>query len=275
MKVVILIIASNDKEHEKDLLCQQKTWISNCHKDVKVIFLRGWNEEFYFEDKDVLYVPCREDYSLILTKTILGMKYIHENYKFDVLIRSNVSTYFETYRLVKELNRTRYKNSFFGGYFDQTTEKDSNMKRSYEYISGAGMFFSKDVVGDLIRLDPQEYTGIGDDLAISNYLFALGRNSLRIKRNNLQTTHIFIPTFYIRTKNSFDSNSSSRRLLLIHDYFVSTNWFNQFLFYFKIVANEFREFTNHPEGILIYLAKNRITFLSYLKTKITNTGMHK
>ena len=231
MKIVVLIIASNDREHEKDRLCQQKTWISNCHRDVKVIFLRGWNEESYFEDKDVLYVPCREEYSLILTKTILGIKYIHENYNFDILIRSNVSTYFETNRLVKELNRTRYKNSFFGGYFDQTTEKDSNMKKSSEYISGAGIFFSKDIVGDLIRLDPKEYAGVGDDIAISKYLLALGRNSLRIKRNNLQTTHIFIPTFYIRTKNSFDYNSASRRMTLIHNYFVSTTRFNQFLSY--------------------------------------------
>jgi hypothetical protein len=275
MKIVVLIIASNDMEHEKDLLCQQKTWISNCHRDVKVIFLRGWNKKFYFEDKDVLYVPCREEYALILTKTVLGMKYIYENHNFDVLVRSNVSTYFETNRLVKELNRTRYKNSFFGGYFDQTTEKDNNVKRSSEYISGAGIFFSKDIVGDLIGLDPQEFAGIGDDFAISKYLISLGKNSLRIKRNNLQSTHIFIPTFYIRTKNSFDPNSASRRMVLIHNYFASTTWLNQFLSYLKIVANEFREVTNHPEGLLIYLAKNRVVFLSYVKTKIINTGLYK
>jgi len=275
MKIIILIIASNDMEHEKDLLCQKKTWIRNCHQDVKVIFLRGWNEKSYFEDKDVLYVPCREEYSLILTKTILGIKYIYENYNFDVLIRSNVSTYFETNRLVKELARTRYKNSFFGGYFDQSTEKVSNIKRTSEYISGAGIFLSKEIVGDLIWLDPRDYSGIGDDIAISNYLFALGKNSLRIKRNNLQATHLFIPTFYIRTKNSFDHNSASIRMVLIHNYFTSTTWLNQLISYLKIVANEFREVRNHPEGLLIYLAKNRIVFLNHIKTKIISTGTYK
>lgn len=266
MKVMILIIASNDHEHENDLLCQQKTWISNCHKDVKVIYLRGWNENHYFEDKDVLYVPCREGYSLILVKTILALKYIYENHEFDVLIRSNVSTYFETNRLVKELSKTKYRDSFFGGYFDKRVRGNTEIDCFSEYVSGAGMFFTKDIVSDLIRLNPQKYTGMGDDLAISSYLFTLRRNLVRIKRNNLHVTHVFIPTFYIRAKNSFDSSSASRRMVLMHNYFMSNSILNRVKSYSRIVINEFGEFRNHPEGLLIFLAKFRVVFLSYIKS---------
>ena len=266
MQIIILIIASNDQEHENDLLCQQKTWISNRHNDVKVIYLRGWNENHYFEDKDVLYVPCREEYSLILAKTILALKYIYENHKFDVLIRSNVSTYFETHRLVKELSKRKYQNSFFGGYFDKSVKKNTEIDCFSEYVSGAGMFFTKDIVSDLIRLNPQEYAGMGDDLAISSYLFTLRRNLVRIKRNNLHATHVFIPTFYIRAKNSFDSNSASRRMVLMHNYFMSTSILDRIESYSRIVVNEFKEFRDYPEGLLIFLAKIRVVFLSYIKS---------
>jgi len=269
MKIIILIIASKDSEHETDLLCQQKTWISNCHEDVTIIYLRGWEENYYFEDKNVLYVPCREEYSLILTKTILGLTYINNNYNFDIIVRSNVSTYFETHQMVNELNRRKYYGSFFGGYFDQCTGNHFGIDGTFEYISGAGMFFSKDIVNDLIKLKPKLYAGVADDISISNYLFNLGKKRIRIARNNLQSTNIFIPTFYIRTKNSFDSNSASKRMVLIHEYFQKKTKVSRAISYFKIMNNEFMEFVNHPEGFRNYIAKNRVVFLNFIKLKLS------
>ena len=52
MKVIILILASKDSEHEIDLSSQQKTWVNSCNKDVTVIFLRGWDQDYYFENKN-------------------------------------------------------------------------------------------------------------------------------------------------------------------------------------------------------------------------------
>ena len=111
--------------------------------------------------------------------------------------------------------------------------------------------------------------GVADDIAISNYLSNLGKKSIRIARNNLQSTHIFIPTFYIRTKNSFDSNSASKRMILIHEYFQNVNKIFRALSYFKILKNESKEFLNQPEGIRQYIAKNRVVFLSFVRLKLT------
>jgi hypothetical protein len=130
------------------------------------------------------------------------------------------------------------------------------------------MFFSKDIVGDLIQLDPQKFVGIADDIAISSYLFALGKNAVRIKRNNLHATHVFFPSFYIRTKNSFDYNSASKRMFLIHNYFMSHTWLGRFRTYFKIASNEFSEIQNYWDGLSTHLAKNRVIFLIYIKAKL-------
>jgi hypothetical protein len=267
-KILILIIASNDLEHEKDLLSQKSTWASRCPQNISVIFLRGWKNDFFFLDKGTLYVPCREEYSLILTKTILGMNYVLENFDFDILIRSNVSTYFESKRLNKELSKSIYNSDFFGGYFDQANFKHSNQKERLEYVSGAGLFLSRAVVAKLSKLNPEKYAGIADDIAMSEYLNDQeGIISIRIVRNNLHYTHFFIPTFYIRTKNSFDFKSASRRMILIDKYFRSDSISMKIRAYFQIQKNEFREYRMHPEGFVKFLSKNRVVFWAFLKAK--------
>lgn len=268
-KIIILVIASNDVEHERDLETQKKTWASRCPDNISVIFLRGWNNDYYLFENDTLHVPCREEFSLILTKTLLGIKYVLEHLKFDVLIRTNVSTYFEGIRLNQELNKPIYDCEFFGGYFDKTKLKHQDKKKSYEYISGAGIFMSKGAANHLVKLNPRKYLGIADDLAIFNYLTTYKDiRCIRIVRNNLHYTHVFIPTFYIRTKNSFDSNSSSIRMHLIDKYFTSSSLSMRIGSYLAIEKNEINEYRNHPEGIFRFLTKNRVVFWALIKAKV-------
>jgi hypothetical protein len=269
MQILILVIASNQPEHQADLESQKKTWVSECNENVSVIYLRGWDQsECYFE-KDVLFVPIREEYSNILHKTIIGINYILDNFEFDVLVRSNVSTYFETNRLVKELNQSVYRGSFFGGYFDKSKDKNFYNGDSFEYISGTGVYLSKDVVIELSKLDPNKYTGISEDLAIYDFLKDKGFKTIRMARNNLFSTHFFIPTFNIRVKNTFNSKSASRRMQLVHNFFYTKSLPLKLLAYFKIQINEIHEFLRHPEYPHMYLIKNRVVLISFLKMKLS------
>jgi hypothetical protein len=268
MKIIILIIASNNQEHEADLLCQKDTWVSDCNKNVQVIYLRGWNNNYFYRNEDVLFVPCKEEYSLILKKTILGIQYIIDNLDFDILIRSNVSTYFETHRLARELNRPVYKNSFFGGYFDRSDQKIFGNRGSFEYISGTGIFLSKYAALDLCKINPEDYLGIFDDLAISNFLDDKKIRKIRMSRNNLQSTHFFIPTHQIRTKNSANPKSASRRMYLIHEFFQAQNLLNKIHAYLKIQANEVSECYRNSEPIYLYFVKNRVVLMSYLNMRV-------
>lgn len=268
-KIIILIIASNDAEHENDLETQKKTWISKCPENISVIFLRGWNNDYSLLDNHTLYVPCREEYSLILTKTLLGIEYILNHLSFDVLIRTNVSTYFEGNLLNKELGRPIYDFEFFGGYFDKTKMLYKNKKKSHEYISGAGIFLSKGTANQLIKLNPKNYIGMADDVAIFEFLITKKDiTCIRIVRNNLHYTHLFVPSFYIRTKNSFNSNSASIRMNLIHKYFTSLSLTMKINSYLAIEKNEIDEYIKHPEGIFRFLTKNRVVFWAFIKTKI-------
>jgi len=268
MKIVILIIASNDLEHENDSRCQAETWITTCEANTSIIFLRGWDKDFYYKDKNTLFVPCREEYSQILNKTILGIKYIIENIDFDILIRSNVSTYFEPQLLVKELSHPAYKGSFFGGYFDKSSQKVFGNTRSFEYISGTGIFLSKYAATELCKIKKDDYKNIHDDLAIFHFLDSKKIRRVRMARNNLHSTHIFIPTYCIRTKNSTDPESASKRMKLIHNFFQSRTIKSKIQAYLQIEANELYEFLRLPEPKYLYVFKCKVAFISFLKMKL-------
>jgi hypothetical protein len=268
MKIIILIIASNDREHEEDLKCQENTWINNANHQVSVVYLRGWDKNFYYKENQTLFVPCPEEYSLILKKTILGVKYVIENFDFDVLVRSNVSTYFETHRMVNELNRRKYSNDFFGGYFDRSGQKVFENKKSFEYISGSGIFLSKRAALKLLDLNLEQYLKIADDLAIFHYLTGKGIKRIRMTRNNLHSTHLFIPTYNIRTKNSSNPKSASRRMNLIHEYFQAKNIIGKLQSYLRIQINEFHELLQKAESPFIYFKKLKVIVISFLKFKL-------
>lgn len=268
MNILILIIASNDPEHELDLQSQKNTWIRTCNANVSVIILRGWEEKKYHYENGELFVPIQEGYSNILAKTILGIKYIFENIDFDILVRSNVSTYFETDRLVQELSHVKYIGSFVGGYFDKSKDKNFYFKASFDYISGTGIYLSKDAAKTLLNLDPEDYTGVFDDLAIFDFLKKSEFRIIRMTRNNLFSTHIFIPTYNIRLKNTFNSHSASRRMQLVHDFFMARNLIFKCVAYFKIQKNEIREFVVHPEHLYLYAVKNRVVFNNFIKVNI-------
>jgi hypothetical protein len=267
MKIIILIIASNDMVHENDLQTQFKTWISNCPRDIRVIVLRGWDNDFYKFENNVLFVPCHEEYLLILKKTILGIKYILENLDFDILIRTNVSTYYEPKKLLLELSQTRYKKDFAGGYVDRSSQKVFNARNSFEYISGTGIFLSKNVAKIVSELDPENYNNIFDDIAISHYLQKQNVQIIRLPRNNMHSTHFFIPTFHIRMKNSFNPMTASVRMKLVHDFFQSKKFYQKLCIYIKICSNEFTEYINSSESFHLYYVRNRIVINSFIKLK--------
>ena len=268
MKVLIIIIASRKEEHEADRVWQIKTWASENSNTVSVLWLRGWDERSFFLDGRDLYVPCKEDFDKILEKTIYGLKFALENNDFDILIRSNVSTYFDLNLLVKELSRSKYKEDFYGGYVDKSNGGYFEASRPIEYLSGTGIFMSRAYAELLSNLNSQDYLGIPDDVAISKFFDRNGLRRLRIKRNNLSSTHIFVPTFHIRAKSSTDAALAGKRMLLIDRYFSTRNTLLRLKIYLLIICMEVVAFKKHPESIKLYILRNRVVFSSYIRMKI-------
>ena len=267
MRVIFLVIASEDPVHQADLEVQRRTWASSILSDSRVIWLRGSESNVATMEGDTLYVPCEELYENILEKTIRGIKYVLENFDFDVLVRTNVSTYFDSKRLTLELEKKIYSKTFVGGYVDKSNGGYFDSKRAFEYISGTGIFLSKIAAKSLSKLNPEEFKALPDDVAISHYLSSKGIRLVRMHRNNLASTHFFIPSFFTRAKSSTDSSLAGKRMVLLHEYFTSDKVLGRLSTTIKILKLEISAFLNHPETKIRYLRRNRVVLVSFFKTK--------
>lgn len=260
MKLVFLVIASEDPINEQDLTTQKKTWATSNSGEIKVIWLRGYNGSDFIFDGETLFAPCLELYENILEKTILGVKYLLDHVEFDVLVRTNVSTYFNLGLTQAKLKNNSFRRDFYGGYIDKSKGGYFGRKKSQDYISGTGIFLSKNAAQELSKLDFKMYRGIPDDVAISHFLELSGIQRIRMPRNNLSSTHIFFPSYYIRAKSSSDSTLATRRMILIHDFFSRDKFIHRLRSYFQIMSLEIAAFKEHPESKWKYVQRNRVVF---------------
>lgn len=94
-KVVVISMFCNKSGyiHEKNTV--ESTWGQEAIKaGLKHIFYREASKDSELGlHGNVLCVKCGKDRKATYDKTILAMKYVEENLKYDVLVKTNVSTY--------------------------------------------------------------------------------------------------------------------------------------------------------------------------------------
>ena len=90
-----------------------------------------------------------------------------------------------------------------------------------------------------------------------------------MSRNNLGSTHIFVPSYYIRTKSSAVSSLARDRMHLIHSFFSQSPLHAKLKSYGRILSFEIQAFQTHPERKWLYVQRNRIVFQNFILTKGT------
>ncbi len=249
-ETVFFILGSRAPENEADLQAQKETWLQDLLSTQSYLVLRGSDSASARLEGDELLLPVAETYENILMKTILAMRWALENSNFEVLIRTNVSTYFPPNK-VKELTESVNKNAhFFGGYVDTCRIPDGGRSRITEYVTGTGLVLSRATVRILTRIDWREYLGWPDDVAISIALKDAKIFPEKIPRNNLSQLHFFVPAFQIRLKSSAVADLASRRMRDVHEYYHASNPFNRFHRYFVISLKEVRYAVINSEELI-------------------------
>jgi hypothetical protein len=234
LKLLFLVLAGGGAEHLFDEQTQRQTWAENFSEKHNVIWVRA-NEQLKFDSlTSTLYVPCNE--GELLKKTYLASHWCHHNVEFDVLVRTNVSTYFNTTKLEEYLATTLFVSNHFGGHL-QYTKFGSNKKGRRVYIAGTGIFMGREAMQTFISSKIEDYLDVPDDIAITDILVNEERLILRsIPRLSLFGHHIFIPTFYIRCKSSWNSELASLRMSNLHEYYTQPRR----LYRIIVLANIFR-----------------------------------
>lgn len=163
---LILLISSDDLPCYSKMKIFAKKYYNLFKDRIKYFFieLKEDLETEIFEDEDVIYVKGTE--SLIpgiYIKSIKCMNYVNEKYKYDFLIRTNLSSFWNLNNLLT-MKSLLPKNDFSGGQV--------HTFHYHNFISGTGIILSKDVCVKLAEIFI--INNIHDDVYISELLISLG-----------------------------------------------------------------------------------------------------
>ena len=165
MKILMLVIACETHPLFKQLKVE---WRKNTHPSVKNIFIQYSSnvDQITLVDDDTLFLPGTESFEGITRKTVESLEYFLNYTNFTHVIRTNLSSVWHYPRLISYLN-TREMTGLFTGVM--------GTDNSRYFISGAGMYMSRDVAELLVKNKEKVYTYLfQDDLAISYALDDLG-----------------------------------------------------------------------------------------------------
>lgn len=237
-EVLFLIIASNNPENERDLQAQLSTWLGEMPPNYQFLIIRGSDLSGFNYSSNTLFVPAQELYENILLKTSLGIRWAIENKNFDLLIRTNVSTYFAIGHLDKLIDKLDTRKDFFGGYIERCRDPLSLSQSLIPFVTGTALVMTNSVANVLSGVPVENYTGIPDDVAISQYAKVCNLDVTPLKRNNFSQNHLFLPTYHIRLKTSKNPYLASQRMRDVHNYFIEKRKRVKVLKYLVIMGKE-------------------------------------
>lgn len=159
-KAIILVIASEDipetnhrlRDHDLPLYPVFKKIYEqyiNIHPDYKFFFVYGDYIQFEPQAHDLIYPDIKEQlaHPCMLAKTLRAMKYIDENYDYDFLIRTNLSTFWDLEQLTLRLNQLPKTHCLTGtSCYRNHLHRHINQYINYHWISGFDLVASRDLV---------------------------------------------------------------------------------------------------------------------------------
>ena len=220
IKVLVLIIASDDKPIYREL---QKLWKTYMHSDpahIEAYFIKGnpLQERVCELQGDVLWSKSIESICPgILHKTVLSMEYFAPRLQdFDYVLRTNLSSFYVFPELIKFLRTLPCRSCYCGAL---------NMAYGLTFASGAGFILSIDLVRLLIENQKElfEIPIFYDDLAFGIFFDRYGMDPIEAPRVDFESLNEWLDRkdlisedhFHIRVKNS-DPNRRVEEDLPIH-----------------------------------------------------------
>ncbi len=178
--IIFLIISSKNKNYYQEMKRLTRMYMCKYSYNINFFFVESdpnirpdmeiIGNDIFIKNKET-YVPG------IFIKTIKALKYINDNYNYDYLIRTNVSSFFNIENMLKYLSNLP-KEKFAIGYI-------LNIPIHGNFLHGTSIIITKDISYYLYKFYNKYYNKIADDVIISLIL-----KSQNIKLNILDESQI-------------------------------------------------------------------------------------
>lgn len=193
-KAIMLLIASEDSANDCYILKKIKQeWkpvfpffkavheqYINTNKDIRAFYVYGNTQVSCGSEHDLIFSNIPEtNHPGILLKTVAALEYISENFTYDYVIRTNLSTFWDLNKLLNRLSTLPATNCVRG------TPVSLNVDSAkYNFICGFDLVLSPDIVQVIIDnkqelVTQQVYSNL-EDLAICEIISKYTKHSFDI-----------------------------------------------------------------------------------------------
>jgi hypothetical protein len=247
-KLIILIIASHNEIYDKFASCWKA--YMNEFAEVKSYFLYmepNLEREMVVTEDSIIFKGMETAVPGILYKTYSAMKYCTEQYSYDYLLRTNLSSFFHIPRLLDFLS-LQHKENYIGARLEcdpvgriilsdssrLTSFKGLHVGTGFAFLHGSGIILSYDVVYKLVCFMMSNdiiNTNIPDDVALSFFLYEL-----------------YEPNYYIETVDEKNNN--------LNDIYCPSEFIN--LYKYRYVCTDRENSTYHLNNDIFHI-RNKVS----------------
>ena len=176
---ILLVIASDNEDYYCKFI--NNYWIpfidfiEKNNYSIKVFLLFGKKPKKFnnLKESNVIITNTKENLQPgILEKTVCAFKKINEQYNYNYLIRTNLSSFFLIDNLLK-VSENLPVNDVYAGFFGTSRYIKNDI-----YISGSCFWLSKDIVTHIVKNKKKLHYSLFDDIAIGILLRNIKKISL-------------------------------------------------------------------------------------------------
>jgi hypothetical protein len=164
VRTLVLVLGCRAAPYPELIRAIKETWASVVVEDVEVLFYYG-GAEFAIDGSDV-YLPVPDDLPHIGHKTIACFQYALASREFDLIFRTNCSSYVDLANMQAYVRSRGARRSFYAG--------KGTVHGKVPFASGSGYFLSRDLVELVVEKASEWDHSVLDDLALAQLMHAHG-----------------------------------------------------------------------------------------------------
>ena len=173
MKTIILILSTKNKNYDCFKSAIKETWFRDfSDKGIKCLFYEGGSEKNTLIE-DTIYLNCDDSLQGTARKLKLALDFIENNFEYDVIYRTNLSSYLDSNKFLSYVKRYKIDSNSYSGlkaysYFYKEyfwkkkliykilTFMGLNLGKKIYFASGSGFFLGKNNVRKILKFNKHE-----------------------------------------------------------------------------------------------------------------------
>lgn len=195
-RVIISIISSEFVPYDLLEDTIRETWLNLNSNSVPVYFYYGSNESENKIIDDKIYINTTESFENVGIKTLKMYEFLYNNFDFDYIFRTNLSSYIDIDKLYSFLDN-KSKSNFYCGFM--------GCHEGIDFCGGAGYFLSKDLVKLIVENKNLWETSHMDDVIVAKILKSFGVCPIEGTRFDFPSDNPPMDYFHYRVKENFNS----------------------------------------------------------------------